>query len=133
MLTTPEAVGRDFCELAKSACGDGVPCFAPIKNRKEHDVPLAASLAQVLARHVELPPVPVTSAMKVPDGDPATFHLVVTRPYGRPWKGLGFDQRSGTQLRTKQGSHHLARKRRSARLRGTRGYTHYAIRRHPYG
>lgn len=71
----------------------GVPCFAPVKNRKEHDVPLAESLRPILAEHIRrYPPVLVTLPRKVPDGDPVTFSLIVTCPDGRPWKGPGFDQ-----------------------------------------
>ncbi len=71
----------------------GVPCFALVKNRKEHAVPLATSLVPVLADHIDrFPPVPVTLPWKVPDGDPVTFRLIVTRPDRRPWKGPGFDQ-----------------------------------------
>jgi integrase len=47
----------------------------------------------VLAEHIgRFPPVEVTLPWKVPDGDPVTFSLIVTRPDGRPWKGPGFDQ-----------------------------------------
>ena len=39
--------------------------FAPVKNRKEHDVPLAASLTPILTQHIgSYPPVPVTLPWK---------------------------------------------------------------------
>jgi len=62
----------------------GIRCFAPVKNRKEHDVPLAASLVPILAEHIRrYPPVPVKLPLKEPDGDLVTFRLIVTRPDGR--------------------------------------------------
>ncbi|HUZ37799.1 MAG TPA: tyrosine-type recombinase/integrase [Streptosporangiaceae bacterium] len=58
-------------------------CFAPVKNGKAHDVPLAESLAPVLAEHIRLyPPATVTLPWQVPDGEPITFTLIVTRPGG---------------------------------------------------
>jgi integrase len=58
-----------------------VLCFAPVKNDKTHDVPLAESLAPVLAEHIrKYPPVTVALPWKVPDGKPVTFSLVFTRP-----------------------------------------------------
>ena len=51
----------------------GVPCFALVKNRKEHRVPLAESLRLVLAERI-----------RHPAGDPVAFRLIVTRPVGRP-------------------------------------------------
>jgi integrase len=59
----------------------GVLCFAPVKNDKQHDVPLADSLAPVLAEHIrKYPPVTVTLPWKVPGGDPVTFALLVSTP-----------------------------------------------------
>jgi integrase len=56
------------------------PYFAPVKNDKAHDVPLAESLAPVLAEHIrQFPPVTVTLPWE-PDGNPVTFNLVFTRP-----------------------------------------------------
>jgi integrase len=61
----------------------GKPCFAPVKNGKMHDVPLAESLVPVLAEHIRLhPPVSVTLPWRVPGGKPITFSLLVTRPGG---------------------------------------------------
>jgi integrase len=34
----------------------GVQCFGPVKNRKEHDVPLAESLRPILAEHIRRSP-----------------------------------------------------------------------------
>lgn len=60
-----------------------VRCFAEVKNRKPHEVPLSGSLAPILAEHIRLyPPVAVTLPWQVPDGDPVTFTLLVTRPDG---------------------------------------------------
>jgi integrase len=86
----------------------GTPCFAPFKNRKEHDVPLAASLAPILAGHIQrYPPAPVMPPWKEPDGDPVTFRLIVTRPDGRPWKGPGFESGPLAPCRG-QGRHHAS-------------------------
>jgi integrase len=60
-----------------------VLCFALVKNAKTHDVPLAGSLAPVLAEHIrEFPPVAVTLPWQVPGGKLVTFTLLVTRPAG---------------------------------------------------
>lgn len=60
------------------------PCFAPVKNDKQHDVPLSDSLAPVLAEHIRLhPPAEVTLPWRVPDGEPVTRTLILTRPDGR--------------------------------------------------
>src|SRR5258708_29765501 len=56
-------------------------CFAEVKNRKPHDVPLSDSLAPLLAEHIrQFPPIAVTLPWQVPDGDQAMFPLLVTRP-----------------------------------------------------
>jgi integrase len=108
----------------------GVACFAPIKNRKEHDVPLAESLCPILAEHIRLhPPVVVTLPWRRPDGDPVSFKLIVTRPDGRPWKGPGFDQanwypaqeKAGIMPRRRQGE-----KRKPARDQGMHVLRHTA-------
>jgi integrase len=69
--------------------------FAPVKNRKAHTVPLAPSLAPLLARHMELcPPAEVTLPWHdvrdpAAHGRPVTARLVLSRPDGRallrPW------------------------------------------------
>jgi integrase len=108
----------------------GVPCFAPVKNRKEHDVPLAESLRPILAEHIwRYPPVPVTLPWKEPDGDPMTFSLIVTRPDGRPWKGPGFDQAHWHRAQQKAGiTPPLAKgeKRKAARDQGMHALRHTA-------
>lgn len=108
----------------------GIPCFAPVKNRKEHDVPLAESLRPILAEHIRChPPVPVTLPWKEPDGDPATFSLIVTRPDGRPWKGPGFDQAHWHRAQQKAGiTPPLAKgeKRKAARDQGMHALRHTA-------
>jgi integrase len=70
-----------------------VQCFAPVKNDKAHDVPLAESLAPVLAEHIRLyPPVPVTLPWKVPDGKPVTFTLLLSRPGGSAMHRTRFNE-----------------------------------------
>ena len=62
----------------------GKLCFAPVKNGKTHDVPLSASLGPLLAEHVrQYPAVSVTLPWQVPDGEPVTRKLILTRPDGR--------------------------------------------------
>jgi integrase len=62
----------------------GKLCFAPVKNGKTHDVPLSASLGPLLAEHIrQYPAVAVTLPWKVPDGEPVTRTLILTRPDGR--------------------------------------------------
>jgi integrase len=108
----------------------GTACFAPVKNRKEHDVPLAASLAPILAGHIErYPPVPVTLPWKELGGDPATFRLIVTRPDGRPWKGPGFDQAHWHRAQDKAGvtpPRAKGEKRKAARDQGMHVQRHTA-------
>lgn len=58
-----------------------VRCFAPLKNKKEHTVPVAAEFAEMLIAYMErFPPVSVTLPWKVPDGEPRTHKLIVVRP-----------------------------------------------------
>ena len=67
-----------------------VPHFAPVKNRREHSVPLAPSLAVRLARHLELyPPAQVTLPWHDPrdrarHGRPVTVRLVLADARGGP-------------------------------------------------
>jgi hypothetical protein len=66
--------------------------LAPVKNRKEHYVPLGAALPPILAEHMRrYPPVPVALPWKEPGGDLVTFNLIMTPPDGRPWRGPAFD------------------------------------------
>lgn len=63
--------------------------FAPVKNRRPHDVPLAASLGGLLDGHMRrFPPVPVTLPWHEPGsklhGTPVTVRLVLTRPDATP-------------------------------------------------
>ena len=59
--------------------------FAPVKNRKTRDVPVAAPVVPVLAEHVRMyPPVSVTLPWMTPDGKPVTRRLLFTRPGGLP-------------------------------------------------
>lgn len=58
--------------------------FAPVKNKKTRDVPVADSVIPVLAEHVrQYPPVPVTLPWGAPDGKPVTRELLFTAPDGR--------------------------------------------------
>lgn len=63
--------------------------FAPLKNRKPHDVPLAPSVADALARHLEVfPAAEVTLPWHEPGsrmhGKPHTVRLVLTGEGGKP-------------------------------------------------
>lgn len=69
------------------------PCFAPVKNDKQHDVPLSGSLGPVLAEHIrKYPPLPVTLPWKEPGGRPVTFTLLVTRPGGNAVHRTAFNR-----------------------------------------
>jgi hypothetical protein len=59
--------------------------FAPVKNRKTRDVPVADPVIPVLAEHVrQYPPVKVTLPWGAPDGKPVTRELMfTTRTAGR--------------------------------------------------
>ncbi len=81
-----------------------VLCFAPVKNGKAHDVPLAASLAPVLAEHIRLyPPAEVTLPWLMPDGKPVTFALLVTRPDGTAMHRNRFNESQWRPARVKAG------------------------------
>ena len=59
----------------------GVRCFRPVKNKKEHATPVPSEFAEMLISYMErLPPVRVTLPWLRPSGDPVTFALVITRP-----------------------------------------------------
>jgi len=61
-----------------------VPCFAPLKNDKIHDVPSSDELAPVLAEHIrQYPAAAVTLPWEKPGGEPVTFRLLVTTAAGR--------------------------------------------------
>lgn len=79
----------------------GAQAFAPLKNKKTRDVPVAARVLPVLAEHMRAcPPVAVTLPWHDPrdprkHGQPVTRELVFTRPGGlqlereafnRPWR-----------------------------------------------
>jgi integrase len=72
--------------------------FAPLKNRKPHDVPLAPSLAPRLARHLELfPAVEVTLPWHDPEdrdmhGQLVTCRLVLTHGNGRAFDRWQFNK-----------------------------------------
>lgn len=59
----------------------GIVVFAPLKNRKVRDVPVADEVLPVLSEHVKAyPPVPVTLPWMKPDGKPVTRNLLFTWP-----------------------------------------------------
>lgn len=107
-----------------------VLCFAPVKNDKQHDVPLSEALAPWLADHIRrYPPREVTLPWKAPDGDPKTFTLLVTRPDGRAMDATRFreshwwpaQETAGITPRRKKGQ-----KRRPARDQGMHALRHTA-------
>jgi len=56
-------------------------------------VPLAESLAPVLAEHIRLyPPATGTLPWRLPDGDPVAFTLIVTRPGGVAMRRTRFSE-----------------------------------------
>jgi integrase len=69
--------------------------FAPLKNNREHDVPLAESLVPVLAEHMRrYPPCEVTLPWKVPDGEAVTRTLILTTPAGRALNRTDFNRQT---------------------------------------
>lgn len=71
----------------------GVQSLAPLKNGREHDVPLADSLAPVLAEHVrKYPPRPITLPWKAPGGEPVTRALIATTLAGGAVNRTVFNQ-----------------------------------------
>lgn len=59
--------------------------YAPVKNRKERDVPIADPVVTALAEHVRLhPPMEITLPRGMPDGKPVTRRLIFYRPDGQP-------------------------------------------------
>lgn len=76
----------------------GKPHFAPLKNRKPHEVPLAPTLAGRLARHLEAyPAVKVTLPWHDPrdkqrHGKPVTVRLVLSPPRGGATDRVVFDR-----------------------------------------
>ena len=85
--------------------------FAPVKNKKTRDLPVADPVIPVLAEHVrQYPPVPVTLPWGSPDGKPVTRELLFTAPDGRAlnrnafnrvwrgsWRAAGVDPARGRQ------------------------------------
>jgi integrase len=74
--------------------------FGPVKNRREHEVPLSPLLADALARHMaEYPPAEVTLPWHEPrdrrrHGKDVTVRLVLTAPEGGPVRRQAFDDRA---------------------------------------
>jgi len=83
--------------------------FAPVKNKKIRDVPVADPVIPVLAEHVrQFPPVPVTLPWGTPKGKPVTRELLFTTADGRAlnrnafnhvwrnaWRAAGVDPARG--------------------------------------
>jgi integrase len=76
--------GRNVHVEAQIKClRGGVLVFAPIKNGKIRDVPVADEVLPVFSKHIEAyPPVPVTLPWGKPDGKPVTRNLLFTWPAG---------------------------------------------------
>jgi integrase len=71
----------------------GCLVFAPVKNKKTRDLPVAGQVIPVLAEHVRLhPPVEVTLPWREPDGRPVKRALLFTRPDGRPLEREAFNR-----------------------------------------
>jgi integrase len=69
--------------------------FAPVKNRKTRDVPVADPVIPVLAEHVrQYPPVKVTLPWGAPDGKLVTRELMFTTPDGRALNRNAFNRLS---------------------------------------
>jgi integrase len=67
--------------------------FAPVKNGKARDVPVADPVIPVLAEHVrQYPAVDVTLPWGSPDGRPVTRRLLFTMPDGKPVNRNGFNR-----------------------------------------
>jgi integrase len=112
----------------------GVLCFAPVKNAKAHDVPLAESIAPVLAEHIrQYPPVAVTLPWKVPDGKPVTATLLLTARAGRRCTVPGSMRATGGRHRRRPASCPLAGPGRSGLRRGTRACPGCGTPRRPRG
>ena len=85
--------------------------FAPVKNKKTRDVPVADPVIPLLAEHVrQYPPVKVTLPWGAPDGKPTTRELMFTTSDGRAlnrnafnrvwqaaWRTAGVDPERGRQ------------------------------------
>jgi integrase len=112
----------------------GARRFAPLKNKKPHSPPLSRSLAERLARHLELfPAVAVTLPWDDPDdremhGQPVTCRLVLTTAAGRALERAAFNEawhgaqeRAGVTPRLQPGQ-----KRKPARDDGCHALRHTA-------
>lgn len=105
-------------------------CFAPVKNDKEHDVPLSEALAPVLAEHMRhYPPQTVTLPWKIPDGEPVSFTLIVTRPDGQALHAVRFRENHWWPAQENAGitpQREKGQKRRPARDQGMHALRHTA-------
>ena len=105
-------------------------CFAPVKNGKEHDVPLSEALAPVLAEQIRhYPPHTVTLPWKIPDGEPVSFTLIVTRPDGQALHAVRFRENHWWPAQGKTGitpQREKGEKRRPARDQGMHALRHTA-------
>ena len=67
--------------------------FAPVKNKKTRDVPVADPVIPVLAEHMrQYRPVPVTLPRGTPDGKLVTRELLFTAPSGRALNRNAFNR-----------------------------------------
>ena len=67
--------------------------FAPVKNGKPRDVPVADPVISLLAEHVrQYPPVRVTLPWGTPDGRPVTRELLFTTESGQAWNRNVFNR-----------------------------------------
>jgi integrase len=107
-----------------------VLCFAPVKNDKAHDVPLAESLVPVLAEHIRLyPPAAVTLPWDVPDGKLVTFTLLLARPDGSAVHRTRFNESHWWAAQEKAGivpARQPGQKRAPARDQGVHALRHTA-------
>jgi integrase len=107
-----------------------VLCFAPVKNDKEHEVPLSEALKPILAEHIrQFPPRPVTLPWDAPDGELVTHELIVTRPDGRAMDPTRFRESHWWPAQEKAAItpwRKSGEKRRPARDRGLHALRHTA-------
>jgi integrase len=72
--------------------------YAPVKNKKARDVPMAEPVLPRLSEYMRrFPPVPVTLPWHEPSnkkrhGKPVTRELILTRPDGRPMQAEAFNR-----------------------------------------
>lgn len=76
----------------------GQQVYAPVKNKKPRDVPMAEPVLPRLSEYMRrFPPIPVTLPWHEPGnpklhGQPVTRELILTRPDGRQWHAEAFNR-----------------------------------------